>query len=92
MKVGLNLGNTLEAICGENAWGNRLPLRPSSIPLRLLDLMQFGCQWHGSAISDTNTYVIDEGWIACVKEVVDYCINESMFVIINIHWISYNLE
>jgi hypothetical protein len=30
--------------------------------------------------------VINEAWIARVKKVVDYCINDSLYVIINIHW------
>jgi aryl-phospho-beta-D-glucosidase BglC (GH1 family) len=36
--------------------------------------------------SDTVTSAIDKSWLARVKEVVDYCIKDSMYVIINAHW------
>ena len=36
--------------------------------------------------SDTVNSTIDEDWLARVKEVVDYCINDDLYVIINAHW------
>jgi aryl-phospho-beta-D-glucosidase BglC (GH1 family) len=36
--------------------------------------------------SDTVNSIIDSAWIARVKEVVDYCINDDFYVIINAHW------
>jgi endoglucanase len=36
--------------------------------------------------SDTVKSVIDRDWMVRVKEVVDYCIKDSLYVIINMHW------
>jgi aryl-phospho-beta-D-glucosidase BglC (GH1 family) len=36
--------------------------------------------------SDTVTNKIDPAWLAHVKKTVDYCINDGLYVIINIHW------
>lgn len=92
MKVGWNIGNTLEAICGENAWGNpdisqRLI---DSVKAAGFDAIRLPCAWY--CHSDQSTNVIDSAWIARVKEVVDYCINDSLYVILNIHWDSGWLE
>jgi len=86
MKVGWNLGNTLEAICGENAWGG------GGTSQRLIDSLKAAgfntvripCAWY--CHSDPVTYVIDPVWLARVKQIVDYCIKDSMYVFVNIHW------
>jgi len=44
------------------------------------------CAWVMGHISDKDNCTIDETWMARVKEVVDYCINDNLFVIINDHW------
>ncbi|OGV09834.1 MAG: dihydroxy-acid dehydratase, partial [Ignavibacteria bacterium RIFOXYB2_FULL_36_7] len=84
MKVGWNLGNTLEAICGENAWGNPTTTQKliDSVKNAGYDAVRLPCAWD----CHTTNGVINTAWIARVKEVVDYCINDSMYVIINIHW------
>jgi endoglucanase len=41
-------------------------------------------------IDDENEYTIDSEWLARVKEVVDYCYNENLFVLINVHGDGYN--
>jgi endoglucanase len=84
MKVGWNLGNTLEAICGENAWGNPATTQKliDSVKAAGYDAVRLPCAWD----CHTTNGVINAAWIARVKEVVDYCINDSMYVIINIHW------
>jgi aryl-phospho-beta-D-glucosidase BglC (GH1 family) len=84
MKVGWNLGNTLEAICGETAWGNPKANQKliDSVKAAGFDALRLPCAWD----CHTTNGIIDSAWIARVKEVVDYCINDSLFVIINIHW------
>lgn len=37
-------------------------------------------------ISNASTYTIDQAWMNRVKEVVDYCINDGMYVVLNDHW------
>ncbi len=44
------------------------------------------CAWAAGHISDTSTYEIDAAWMARVKEIVDYCIDEGLYVVINDHW------
>jgi aryl-phospho-beta-D-glucosidase BglC (GH1 family) len=84
MKVGWNLGNTLEAICAEDAWSNPLTTQTliNSIKAAGFNTIRIPCAWD----CHTTNGVIDATWIARVKEVVDYCINNNMYVIINIHW------
>ena len=86
MKVGWNLGNTLEAICGENAWGNPNTTQAliDSVKAGGFNTLRLPVAWF--CHSDTNSSVIDEEWLARVKEVVDYCINANLYVIVNIHW------
>lgn len=88
IKIGWNLGNALEvplADGGETGWGNPRTTK------RLIDLVKASgfnavripCAWDGYADS---THVISPDWMARVKEVVDYCISNDMYVILNIHW------
>ena len=44
------------------------------------------CAWAFGHISDASTYTIDAAWMARVKEVVDYCINDGLYVVLNDHW------
>ena len=44
------------------------------------------CAWAYGHISDASTYTIDAQWMARVKEVVDYCINDGLYVVLNDHW------
>lgn len=86
MKVGYNLGNTLEAICGETAWGAKKTSQTliDSIKAAGFNAIRIPCSWF--CHSDTITNKINADWIARVKEVVDYCIKDSLYIILNIHW------
>jgi endoglucanase len=86
MNVGWNLGNTLEAICGETAWGAAYTSQKliDSVKAAGFNTVRLPVAWF--CHSDTVTSAIDKSWIARVKEVVDYCIKDSMYVIINAHW------
>lgn len=86
IKVGWNLGNTLEAICGENAWGepNATQQLFDSVKAAGFNAVRIPVAWDCHA--DQSTLTIDPAWMARVKEVVDYGINDGMYVIINIHW------
>ena len=44
------------------------------------------CAWAFGHISNAVTYEIDSKWMARVKEVVDYCINDGLYVVLNDHW------
>ena len=86
MNVGINLGNTLEAICGESAWGATTTTQRliDSIKVAGFNAVRLPCAWF--CHSDTINNVIKAAWIARVKEVVDYCIKDSLYTILNIHW------
>jgi endoglucanase len=86
MKVGVNLGNTLEAICGEDAWGagHTSQRLIDSIKAAGFNTIRLPVAWF--CHSDTVNSIIDEAWLARVKEVVDYCMNAGFYVIINAHW------
>jgi aryl-phospho-beta-D-glucosidase BglC (GH1 family) len=84
MHVGWNLGNTFEAICSATAWGGTIPTQ------QLVDLVKadgfnavrLPCAWDCHATNG----VIDPNWLATVKQAVDICVNDGLYVIINIHW------
>jgi aryl-phospho-beta-D-glucosidase BglC (GH1 family) len=44
------------------------------------------CAWVYGHISDASAYTIDARWMARVKQVVDYCINDGLYVVLNDHW------
>lgn len=91
MKLGWNIGNTLEAYNNdtpsETAWGNPKVTQQliSAVKSAGFNSVRIPCAWNGYIV-DQNTYRISESWLARVKEVVDYCISEDMYVMINIHW------
>jgi len=86
MGVGWNLGNTLEAIGGEGAWGAGHTSQQliDSVKAAGFNTVRLPVSWF--IHSDTVASVIDNEWIARVKEIVDYCIKDDMYVIINMHW------
>ncbi|MBN1760188.1 MAG: glycoside hydrolase family 5 protein [Chitinispirillaceae bacterium] len=86
MGAGWNIGNTMEAPGGATGWGNPVPSRRliDSVKASGIKTVRIPAAWDFHA--DQTTYAIDQGWMAQVKEVVDYCIEDSLFVVLNIHW------
>jgi aryl-phospho-beta-D-glucosidase BglC (GH1 family) len=86
MHVGWNLGNTLEAICDENAWGGGKTSQKliDSVKAAGFNTVRIPVSWF--CHSDTISNKINKKWIARVKEVVDYCIKDDLYVIVNMHW------
>ena len=89
MKIGWNLGNTLDAtgaegLAAETSWGNP-ETREDMIKLLKdtgFNVLRVPVTWDGHMDQDYN---VDPEWMARVKEVVDYGINNDMFVILNTH-------
>lgn len=82
-----NLGNTMEAPGSPTAWGNPVPNQQffDSVKAAGFKTVRIPCAWDtGHANHQTNE--INSSWMAQVKQVVDYCIKDSLFVILNIHW------
>lgn len=93
MKVGWNLGNTLEAPGGETTWNGGVMTTQKlidSVKMAGFNTVRLPVAWFSH--SDTVTNVIKDAWLSRVREVVNYCIKDSMYVIINIHWDSGWLE
>ena len=86
MTVGWNLGNTLEAICSETAWGNPATSQTliNAVKAAGFNAIRIPVSWDCHTPSGTTTIPAD--WMARVKQVVDYAISQDMYVIINIHW------
>jgi endoglucanase len=83
---GWNLGNTLEAIGGETAWGNPKATQQliDSVKAAGFNTIRIPVAW--SKFSDEATYTIDSVWMARVEEVINYALKDSMYVIMNEHW------
>jgi aryl-phospho-beta-D-glucosidase BglC (GH1 family) len=86
IKVGLNIGNTLEASGGETGWGNPLITNDliKAIKQNGFNAIRLPCSWDQYA--DQTTAKISDSWLARVKQVVQYCVDNDMYVIVNIHW------
>ena len=82
--LGWNIGNTLEAQCGETAWGNPAVSQTliNAVKAAGFNAVRIPAAWDCHAPNGT----IDSAWIARVKQVVDYAYNQNMYVVLNIHW------
>ncbi|MDQ2076769.1 glycoside hydrolase family 5 protein [Marinimicrobium sp. ABcell2] len=88
MTIGLNIGNTLEAMGGktETYWGNPEITREFVAFAKEsgFNAIRLPVSWDQYA--DQETAEIEQAWLDRVKEVVQYCIDEDLYVIVNIHW------
>lgn len=86
IQAGWNLGNTLEAQCGETAWGNPMVNQQliNAVKAAGFNAIRIPAAWDCHANQATMT--IDSAWMARVQQVVDYAYNQGMYVILNIHW------
>jgi endoglucanase len=84
IQIGWNIGNTLEAQCGETAWGNPAVTQQliNAVKAAGFNAIRIPAAWDCHASNGT----IDANWIARVKQVVDYAYNQNMYVVLNIHW------
>ncbi len=87
MYAGWNIGNTLEAIGGETAWGNPQVTADYIKKIKQLgfNAIRIPCAWD-QYIENAATYQIRESWLDRVNEVVGYCVANDMYAIVNIHW------
>lgn len=91
---GWNLGNQLEANSGgtpsETAWGN-----PTITEKLIKEVKAQGFKSvripvsYLSKIGDGPDYTIDSAWLDRVQEVVDMCVNNGLYAIINVHGDGY---
>jgi len=86
MQPGWNLGNTLDAIPDETAWGNPLTTQALLHHVRSqgYNSIRLPITWsnhHGPAPA----YTIDPVWLNRVRQIVDWSLAEGFYVLINLH-------
>ncbi|MCR3760137.1 glycoside hydrolase family 5 protein [Clostridium felsineum] len=86
MKVGWNLGNTLDASPDETSWGNPKTTQAmiDQIKKAGFNTVRIPVSW-ASHIGAGPKYNIDKAWLNRVQDVVDYAIKDDMYVILNTH-------
>ncbi len=95
MKIGWNLGNTLDASSDQNKadelayesdWCGIVTTKEmiDEIKAAGYQTLRVPVSWHNH-VSDDGSYTISQVWMDRVQEVVDYGIDNGMYVILNIH-------
>jgi len=85
MTPGINLGNTLEALPDETAWGNPKPSQALMDGYRAAGFRSVRIPVAWRPYEDPQHH-IDPRWMAHVKEVVDQARRADLYVMINTHW------
>ena len=102
MSPGWNLGNTLEAthwngaalfnnvagLAAETSWQDTKTTQQiiDFVKAQGFRSVRIPVAWVYGHISDADAYTIDTAWMNRVKQIVDYCINDGLYVVINDHW------
>lgn len=91
MTAGWNLGNTLEATSGsglstETGWGNPRTTKEmiDAVCEKGFDSIRIPVTW-GNHVSEAPDYTIDPEWMDRVEEVVNYALDDGMYVLIDSH-------
>lgn len=92
--MGWNLGNSFESGGGETGWGNPKTTKQMihAVKEAGFNAIRIPVRWT-EHLSDAATMTVEPAWLNRVKEVVDWCLEEEMFVIINTHheeWLERN--
>ena len=85
MKLGWNLGNSLEAAGGETGWGNPITKRKmiDEIKKAGFNTVRIPVRWDENYTD--NNYTINPAYMARVETVVNYALANDMYAVINIH-------
>lgn len=96
MKIGWNLGNTLDSTRDgefiddtskyETAWGNPVTTKQmvDMVKNEGFNVFRVPVTWY-QHVGEGPDYSIDEAWMNRVQEVVNYGIDNDMYVILNLH-------
>ncbi len=95
MKLGWNLGNTLDAwvegssglgLATETSWGNPKTTKAmfDALKAKGFKTVRVPVTWNGH-FGGAPSYTIDKAWLDRVEEVVKYGIDNGMYVILNSH-------
>lgn len=95
MGPGWNLGNQLESVTDnvpeETNWGNPVITEKliQSVKAAGFKSIRIPVSYFAK-IDDDKDYTIDSKWLDRVQEVVEYCIKNDLYAVINIHGDGYN--
>ena len=84
MYPGWNLGNTLEGGGSDNNTTTQQII--DFVAAQGFKSVRIPAAWVMGHIVDPDELTIDAAWMARVKEIVDYCINDNLYVLLNDHW------
>lgn len=93
MKIGWNLGNSLDAVGGnrsdaeaETAWGNPkiTPALIQAVAKAGFGVVRIPVTWIGR-FGDAPDYTIRAAFLSHVEEVVNYVLDQNLYAIINLH-------
>lgn len=89
MKIGWNLGNSFDATGGsgldtETSWGNPKTTQEmiKAVKAKGFNTIRIPTSWYLHLDNDNK---IEPEWLDRVQEVIDWCIAEDMYVILNMH-------
>ena len=88
IQLGFNIGNTMEAPNSEQGWGAPMITQAfiDKVKQSGFTAIRIPCNWNWSHVPDSTTAKIDPAWLSRVQQVVQYCVNDGLYVILNIHW------
>ena len=90
MGSGWNLGNTMDGHTGftpnETLWQHVETTKQviKTVHDNGFNTVRIPVTW-GTMIDDENGYAINDKWLSRVQDIVDYCVEQDMYVIVNIH-------
>ncbi len=92
--MGWNLGNSLECPNNETEWGNPKTTKAMihTVAEAGFNAIRIPVRWINHVTNQTDM-ALNAAWLERVKEVVDWCLEEDMYVIINTHheeWLDRN--
>jgi endoglucanase len=88
MGAGWNLGNTFDALGeDETAWGNPITTKEmiDEVCNACFNTIRIPTSWGNYHMGEAPDYTIDSEWMNRVEEVVDYALENDMYVILNTH-------
>lgn len=92
MGLGTNLGNTLDGHSGftpsETAWQSAVTTKEYMQALHDAgyNTVRIPVTWGNMITGDIDSgFAINENWMNRVQEIVDYCVSQDMYAIINVH-------
>ncbi len=91
MTVGWNLGNTMDAhgvkdVTAETYWGNPKTTQEmiDAVAAKGFNTIRIPVTWKDH-VGSAPEYKIDEEWLNRVQEIVDYCVANDLYIIVDTH-------